>query len=136
MNPLFHIPNCWACFSITKPVSARVMKVMSSILSPNQFVTRDIRNYTNCWYVRCSILIWEGGIPWHKTGITYYHTHLRLPDKDRANKGLVDWNGWYLEQLYLQPSQEVLNYHYITFFLKIGLENMNANKLNFKNLNW
>ena len=30
-----------------------------------------------------------GGLPWPKTGTTYYHAQLELPDKVCAIKGLV-----------------------------------------------
>ena len=36
----------------------------------------------------CNINKITGGKPWPKTGATHYHAQIRLPDKDRAIKGL------------------------------------------------
>ena len=33
-----------------------------------------------------------GGRPWSQTGVTHYHTQIRLPDKDSKIKGLVVCN--------------------------------------------
>ncbi len=40
-----------------------------------------------------------GGMPWHKTGATHYHTHSGYPDKGRAIKLLVVCITWDLEPL-------------------------------------
>ena len=54
---------------------------------------------------------------WPQTGATQYHAQLGLPDKGRAIKGLVVYNNWDLQPLYLlnglalccyQPSPDVL----------------------------
>ncbi len=36
----------------------------------------------------------------HNTGTTHYNEQLRLPDKGRAVKGLINCNGWVKEPFY------------------------------------
>ena len=40
-----------------------------------------------------TLIVREGGMPWHKTGATYYYAQLGLPDKGSAIKELVDCLG-------------------------------------------
>ena len=44
-------------------------------LKSNTVITKDVKNGSNCCYVRCvTLIVRVGGMPWLKTGTTYYHT--------------------------------------------------------------
>ncbi len=86
------------------------------MLDPNHIKAKDIRICTYyCYVKKVTLIVWLGGMPWPQTGATQYHAQLRLPDKDRAIKGLQ--LNWELEPLDFlnglalgcyQPSPEVL----------------------------
>ena len=85
-----------------------------SMLDPNCVIAKDVKSCSYCYYVKCALLMNALA----KTGATYYHAQLGLPDKIRAIKGLIVCNDWDLEPLdllntnslalgYYQPSPEV-----------------------------
>ncbi len=82
---LHHIGTC-VC-GITGSASARRLGGYGFNSHPNRVRTKDVKNCTYCCYVRCATLIvWEGGMPWPKTGATQYHAQLGLPDKGHSIK--------------------------------------------------
>ncbi len=77
--------------SITGSASARRWEVMGSILGPNRVIAKYVKSCIYCCYVRCATLIvWEEGMPWPKTGATQYHAQLGLQNKGRA----INRAGW------------------------------------------
>ncbi len=68
---------------------------IGSILGLNHVIDKDVNSCTYCCYITCTTLIeWEWGLPWLKSGATHYHAQLGLPDKGHAVIGLVVCNIW------------------------------------------